>query len=60
MLFRSDTATTPGAAPPTSQATGVLPSTEGRSQAQKYDLNAGYGTAYGDAQAKPTWRRASR
>ncbi|GEM_PF-399898 len=36
----------------TGQATGVLPSTEGLSQAQKYDLYAGYVNAYGDAQAK--------
>lgn len=34
------------------QATGVLPSTDGMSNAQKYELYAGYVNAYGDAQAK--------
>lgn len=36
----------------TKPATGALPSTEGMSQAQKYELYAGYVNAYGDAQAK--------
>ncbi|MBI1682712.1 LysM peptidoglycan-binding domain-containing protein [Caulobacter hibisci] len=46
-------ATAQAATPTTSgQATGVLPSTEGLSQAQKYALYSGYVNAYGDAQAK--------
>ena len=36
----------------TKPATGALPSTEGMSQAQKYELYASYVTTYGDAQAK--------
>lgn len=36
----------------TTKPTGALPSTEGMSQAQKYDLYAGYVNTYGDAQAK--------
>jgi LysM repeat protein len=47
----TDTATTPGATA-TGQATGVLPSTKGMSEAQKFELYSGYVNAYGDAQAK--------
>ena len=43
-----------GATSPTTtgQATGVMPSTKGMSEAQKYELYSGYVNAYGDAQAK--------